>query len=424
MRTCLYRKHGPDAEVTMKDKRVLVIGGGVAGLSAAIDIADFGIAVDVIDRADFIGGHAIQFACKATDACVRCGACIAEEKLRTALAAPGITLRTGTRIDAVDRQEKFSASIVSKPAYIDPEKCTDCGLCLEKCPAPGAILSGASGGHHPFFALQETACLYMKDRSCGICRDICPEGAVTLEKIGGSSRIEADAIVVATGFDTFDPSDKPYGYGQFPDVVTTLELERVLKREGRALRPSDGARPRRIAFIQCVGSRDARLGHLWCSKICCGSALRMARLIRDRQPETEITLFYIDIQTFGRDFPSVYKKIETEIDLVRAIPGDIFANTDGSLRITFADEKTRKSAEAEFDLVVLSVGMIPCADAGRLADQLRIDPADTGFFRSGPLAERGVFVAGSARGPMSISETVASAGNAAWQVLRYLESGS
>lgn len=408
----------------MKDKRVLVIGGGVAGLSAAIDLAGFGIAVDVIERADFIGGHAIQFSCKATDTCVRCGACIAEEKLRTALAAPGITLRTGTRIDGVDRQEKFTATVVSKPAYIDPEKCTDCGLCLEKCPAPGAILPGASGGHHPFFALQETACLYMKDRSCRICRDICPEGAVNLEKRNDSGRIEADAIVVATGFDTFDPSDKPYGYGKFPDVVTNMELERVLKREGRALRPSDGSEPRRIAFIQCVGSRDAKIGHLWCSKICCGSALRMARLIRGRQPETEITLFYIDIQNFGRDFPAVYKSIRTEIDLVRAIPGDIFANTDGSLRINFFDETSRETIEAEFDLVVLSIGLLPCAETGRLAEWLRIDPAQTGFLRPGPLPERGVFVAGTARGPMSIPETVASAGNAAWQVLRYLENGS
>ena len=200
----------------------------------------------------------------------------------------------------------------------------------------------------------------------------------------------------------------------------------MLRQEGRAKRPSDNTQPKQIAFIQCVGSRDAKLKHLWCSKVCCGSALRMARLIKARQPETKITFFYIDIQTFGKDFEIFYKDVKEDVRMIRAIPGDILKTKDDLLRITFADNNTHETIEKIFDLVVLSIGITPCTGAQDMAGLLNIELDDTGFFstveKCGSTSKNGIFTAGTAMGPMSIAETVASSGNTAWRTLKYLNS--
>jgi len=197
----------------------------------------------------------------------------------------------------------------------------------------------------------------------------------------------------------------------------------MLRQESRVKRPSDNMEPKQIAFIQCVGSRDAKLNHLWCSKVCCGSALRMARLIKARQPETEIIFFYIDIQTFGKDFEIFYKDVKKDVRMIRAIPGDILKTKYDSLRITFADNSTHETVEEIFDLVVLSIGLTPCKGTQDMAKLLNIESADTGFFNtsgeSGLTSKDGIFTAGTAMGPMSIAETVANAGNTAWHTLKY-----
>jgi heterodisulfide reductase subunit A len=241
---------------------------------------------------------------------------------------------------------------------------------------------------------------------------------VTASGNGGSEVHEADALVLATGFQAYSPEDKPYGYGKFKNVVTNLELERMLRKENLPRRPSDGAFPERMAFIQCVGSRDARLKHLWCSQVCCASALRMARLIRFRRPETDIVFFYIDVQTFGADFDAFYERVKTEIRMVREIPADFYPVDDGRLRIPYFDAESGKEAETICDMAVLSVGMTPGPDNRDLAEKLGFSPAGTGFLED-PAAE-GVFIAGAAGGPMSIPDAVRSAGETAARVRNYL----
>lgn len=240
---------------------------------------------------------------------------------------------------------------------------------------------------------------------------------------GQTESVTAPAVILACGFAAFHPVEKPYGYGRFEDVITNLELERMLRAESIPRRPSDGAAPRRIAFVQCVGSRDSRIGNLWCSRVCCASALRMARLIRMRLPDTEIAFFYIDVQSFGKDFTAFYSAVKDELRMIRDIPGDVFPTADHRLKVVFFDPTESRSREDLFDLLVLSVGMTPARDTGSLADlfQLQVDPS--GFLPetlTGSGHPDGVFTAGAVCGPMSIAESVASGEAAALQTALYL----
>ncbi len=408
----------------MMAKKVLIIGSGVAGLTAASEMADLDIDVEIVEQSNFPGGHAIQYTCKATDQCVKCGACMVEEKLDRVVQNPKIRLMAGTRVQELSNAKGFSVTLQKKPAFIDPVKCSNCGICLENCPEKGAITQGFSKNHTPFYAISVEKCLYLKDQSCTACQAACPEGAINLDAVEMTETTPADAVILATGFTPFSPISKPYGYGKFKNVITNLEMERLLRRDGRALKPSSGTDAERIAFIQCVGSRDAKLNHLWCSKVCCGSALRMAGLVKARQPETRITLFYMDVQTFGRDFDKFYDKVREDVRLIRAIPGDIYPAAQDQLRVTFFDNASSESVQEEFDLVVLSVGMTPCDGLVKSAEMLKLPLAETGFAKQtatgGLTPEKGIFTAGAVTGPMTISESIASAGKTAFDVAKYL----
>jgi len=410
----------------MADKNVLIIGGGVAGLSAAIEFANLGIHVDLVEKSDFIGGHAISYACKAIhNTCVNCGACMVEEKLQSAVSHPNIKILTGSQVQNISKNSQFSASIRQEPQYIDREKCINCGLCLDRCPVDRAILQGFSKNNHPFYAVNKERCLYFKDQSCTICKDECPETAVDLDKNASEQPIEADAVLIAIGFQPYNPEDKPYGYGRFKNVVTGLELEGMIKRTGWVKKPGDNKPPEQIAFIQCVGSRDAKLNHLWCSKVCCGSALRMARLVKERQPETEITFFYMDVQTFGKDFEQFYRETREDIRMIRAIPGDFYETDDQRLKVNFVNNLTHETMEELFDLVVLSVGITPIEDIGSMSRMFKIGPDEFGFLKTDDkgisVSKNGIFTTGTVQGPMSIPETIADAGSAVWKIVKYFD---
>ncbi len=406
-------------------KSVLIVGGGVAGLSAAVELADLDIRVELIEKLNFLGGHAIGYACKAIhNTCVKCGACMVEEKLQRAVSHPNINILTGSQVQNISKGNRFSAGIRQEPLYIDPQKCTNCRLCFDRCPIDGAILQGFSKNNHPFYAVNREKCLYFKDQSCTICRDECPETAIDLHKKSSNYSIEADAVLVATGFEPFKSKDKPYGYGRFKNVVTGLELETMLKQSGRVKKPSGDNVLHKIAFIQCVGSRDAKLNHLWCSKVCCGSALRMARLIKERQSDTEITFFYMDVQTFGKDFEQFYRVAREDIRMIRTIPGDIYETNGQCLKVNYVDNQSHNTLEEIFDIVVLSVGITPCKDIGTMSQIFKIRPDEFGFLKTDDkgksVSKNGVFTAGTIQGPMSIPETIAGAGSAVWKIINYL----
>ncbi|MBU1713252.1 MAG: FAD-dependent oxidoreductase [Proteobacteria bacterium] len=346
------------------ESSVLVIGGGIAGLTVTHELAKLGIKVELVEKEPFLGGHAIQLTCKATESCAKCGACMVQEKLSNVICNENIIIHTGANLERISKNGRFIYNIQLNQNGTDKSKCTDYSS-------------------------------------------------------------SADAVVMATGFEPFNPVKKPYGYKVFKNVITNLELEGILKINGNAVRPSDGAPPDKIAFIQCVGSRDSKLNHLWCSKICCASALRMARVIKTRKPETSVTFFYIDIQGSGKDFEALYEKAREDFRMIRAIPGDIYKTEDDRIKTSFFDCLSKKNIEEVYDMIVLSVAMIPGQGTKKLAEILGIIPCDTGFVGSCEnndiAGAGGVFVAGTAGGPLSIAESITHAVKTAWDVVKYIK---
>ena len=405
--------------MNITEKHVTVLGGGVAGLSAALALSQFDLNVDVIESSPFLGGQAIRLACKATDACVKCGACLVEEKLQQALQNPRIRLFTNARLEKLRQDHGFFYDRLQTPHRVDPDRCTFCGQCLELCPA-GAIQTGTSSGHKPFFTLNPHACINTQDEDCQACQQGCPENAIHLDQKITQDACQSDAVILATGFTPFDPEIKPYGYRRFQNVITTLELEEKLRRTAGPLMTPKGKRIQNIAFIQCVGSRDAKLNHLWCSRICCGSSLRLARLIEWRQPDTSVTVFYIDIQNFGKNFDQFYHEAQDKFNFQRSIPADIFERNDGRLQVSYADSQTQAGQDATFDMVVLAVGLCPPKPLSDQEIPIDLRGSDEGFIRL-PESGTGIFAAGAATGPMGIAESIASAESAAWSTIRYLQ---
>jgi heterodisulfide reductase subunit A2 len=416
--------------MTSDCKSVLIVGGGVAGLSTALALADLGINVLIVEKAPFAGGHAVQLSCKATDACVQCGVCLVEEKLAKARSHPLVSLLTGSRLIRSEPirgdagNSGYPVRIEQTTAAIDPDKCTNCGRCEPICPEPKALIRGSSSQHQPYYGIDGDHCRHLVGEGCRLCASACPHDAIDLDRPRIIHQAPVDAIVIASGFNAFDPTPKPYGYGSSPNVITNLDLERILRQNGSPLRPSDGAEARKIAFIQCVGSRDRQLNHPWCSEICCGSALRLSRWIKREQPDSAITVFYIDIQTFGTDFDAFLTQARSELSFVRMIPGDIFTTPEQNLRVQYFDTHTQSEHESQFDLVVLSVGIAPNPDTEELAREWGLPLAEDGFIGNTNRSPdtRGIFSAGTVQGPMGIAETIAHAEAAALAAFRSLDS--
>ena len=408
-------------------KKVLVIGGGIAGLTAAWELARLNLDVELVEKSSFLGGHAIQFCCKAAEECQKCGACSVEKKLLEVVEEPRIRVHLRAELGKLTRNGRFSYAFSRQPLYIDPKECTNCGICFEKCPAPGAIVRGYSKNNVPLYAIDEGKCLYFLDGSCSLCQDLCPEKAIDLGQEPGHVSDKVDAIVVASGFKAFDPVDRPrYGYGINKNLITALDLERMLREKGDVVRPSDNKSPESVAFIQCVGSRDHKLGHGFCSQVCCGYAMRMAEAIRHRHPEIKVSIFYMDIQNCGKNFSKFYERCKENIRFVRFMPGDIFQGERDQLIVCYGDENDGHAVRELFDLVVLSVGIMPGSGNASLADILELDLDKHGFFAfadsldSTSTSRQGIFLAGTAQGPKDIADSMAQAGQAAHRVAQYL----
>ena len=382
-------------------KKVMVIGGGIAGLTAAWELAQTGVEVALVEKAAFLGGHAIQYACKATDTCQQCGACGVEKMLANVVGSSRITVHLAAEVATVAGDGPFAVALRPSGAVpqADPDRYdTDPDAC--------ASARGYSVHNAVFYG---------------------PDGGFDPQRVAAAADLTVDAVVLATGFTPFDPDAKPtYRHRELANVVTGFELERAKRIFGDIRRPSDGQVPAKVAFIQCVGSRDERLGHLWCSQVCCPYALRSAMATKHKHPEMDITVFYMDIQNTGNGFATFYEQCRSALRFVRTIPVDMYETADGAVRTRFMTEQDGTPVDETFDLVVLSVGIMPGADNPSLAGTLGLDLNGDGFFarpdllNSSTTGRSGLFVAGTAGGPMTIAGAMAHAGQSAAAVLQYL----
>ncbi|MBF0204330.1 MAG: CoB--CoM heterodisulfide reductase iron-sulfur subunit A family protein [Desulfamplus sp.] len=397
-----------------KTRKVLVLGGGIAGLTAAWELSRQNISVELVEKSCFLGGHSIGFTCKATDKCQQCGACSVEEMLKNVVSEPLINVHLRTQIKELKKSDRFMVSLVKSEVDL----------------SSGQVIKGFSRYNNPLYVT-----------------------ASDKDNMGSDGEIAVDALIVATGYSPFDPNRKStYGYGIWKNVITGLDLENIIRENGALVRPSDGKKPEKVAFIQCVGSRDERLGNLWCSEVCCPYAMRMAGTVKHDNPNADITMFYIDIQNTGKEFPVFYEKIKQNIRFIRTIPVDIYPLENDRLELRhMAEEEGSPSSEA-FDLVVLSVGIMPGKDTGKISEITGIPVTQDGFLdntvscsssqsvssdqtgisggstqpcscgtstQSG-LSAAGCFVAGTAGGPASIAATMADAGKTAFEAMKYL----
>lgn len=403
---------------------MLIIGGGIAGLTCAGHLSELGLSVVVAEQKPFIGGQALNFFCKATDTCQKCNYCLVEERLTEIVRDPQVTLMTRAELDQVEPLDggAFSVSIKQRPTYIDPARCTNCGICFQTCPAveEGAIVQGLpSSATHPLYAIDETSCHYFKDPQARLCQDHCPEKAIDLTRQPVLHSLKVGAIVLATGYTPFDPGLKSrLGYGQLPNVITAMELERMIRTKGQVLRPSDQKSPGRLAFIQCVGSRDLGLNHVFCSRVCCGYALRMGRAIKYRWPEIESFIFYMDIQNFGKDFLPLYEDARDTLTLIRGIPGSITPAPGERISLGFQTEGGGPFRQETFDLLVLSIGLMPGKGNKNWAEAFGLPINEDGFLT--PKDSPGIFTAGTVAGPMDIAQTIAHGGQTVRQVAKHL----
>ena len=390
--------------MSTESKKVMVIGGGIAGLTAAWELAGLGAQVALVEKADFLGGHAIQYACKATDECRQCGACAVESMLKNVVNEPAITVHLATEVAGINRNGNFTVNL----------KKIETAKSLKACEAG--------------YTADPTGCSAVRGYSPNNAKYYQADGSLNSETTGNADTLEVDAVVVASGFTPFDPRLKStYRYAELDNVISGLDLESGKRANGTVLRPSDGKPPKKVAFIQCVGSRDERLGNLWCSQVCCPYALRTAQAMKHKDPEVDITVFYMDIQNTGNDFPVFYRQCKDEMKFVRNIPVDMYATADDRIRTRFmAAEGGSEAVEDEFDLVVLSVGIMPAADNTTLSETIGAPLNGDGFFACADALNRvttgqaGIFVAGTASGPKTIAESIVHAGQSAGEVMKYL----
>jgi len=407
----------------MEPKNVMIIGGGIAGMTAAQELAEAGLNIDLVEKSGFLGGHAIQYTCKATSECLQCGACSVEKMLKDVVENDKINVHLSTEIESIENNNGYSIKVKKSAAFIDAQKCTNCGICYDKLKENDVIMQGYSKNNAPLYAVNRDKI----DENKIALKDVCPEGAISVSDKATLEDLSADAVVVATGFTPFDPNRKSvYGYDKFPNVISGLDLERIKRQKGFLARPSDGTEAQKIAFIQCVGSRDENLGNLWCSQVCCPYALRTAESLKHKNPDLDITVFYMDIQNTGKSFPVFYETCKNDIRFIRSIPVDIFPVENDKLNMRLFDEDQGTPVMETFDVVVLSIGIMPNSENEKLSAQLDITLDSDGFFKNSDELNKtstsndGMFIAGTAQGPKNIAASMAQAGQAASGVLKYL----
>ncbi len=414
---------------------VMVLGAGVSGIQAALDLATNGFRVYLVDEAPAIGGKMAQL--DKTFPTNDCSMCILSPKFVECSRHPNISLLTYHHLDKVAGEAgNFTVTLIKKPRYVKEDLCMGCPTCAHYCPVKitdkyNASLSSVKAIYGPFpqavpniFVIDRDACLYFQ-RKCKSCVPACKIGAIDFTQQKEETEIKVGAIILAPGYETFDPSLRgDYGYGQMKNVVTSLEFERILSasgpNQGKVLRLSDKQPPKKIAWIQCVGSRQVIPGgNSYCSAVCCTYTAKQVILAKEHDSNIEATVFHNDVRAFGKDFERFYQRAQS-LPGVRYIRSYVTTGKEiqdsKNVTIKFSDESGVK--EEEFDLVVLSVGLSPSSDVNELASKLSIKLnqhqfCETKGYKPMETSRPGIFVSGAFQGPMDIPESVITGSGAA-----------
>ena len=427
-------------------KRALVIGGGIAGIQAALDIAEAGFPVDIVEKNATIGGRMAQL--DKTFPTLDCSACILTPKMVDCAQSDKIEILSYSEIEAVKGfVGNFTVKIRRKARYVDETKCTGCKACMEKCPSRKGLnefnmgLNTRTAIYIPFAqaipnvaVIDPQQCIKLNTGKCGICSKICGAHAIDYEMKDTFIERQYGAIVVATGFKPISLENfNEYSYATEKDVITSLELERLMNAAGPTggtlLRPSDGTHPKVITFIQCVGSRDVSgCGKPYCSKICCMYTAKHAMLCREKYPDTDVYVFYIDVRTPGKNFDEFYRRAVEQygVHYIKGMVGKVTPE-NGKLKVQASDLLDNRQLHIDADMVVLAAAIEPDKSARPLATMLTASMDTNDFFTEAHPKLRpvesptaGVFLSGMCQGPKDIPETVAQASAAAAKVIGLL----
>ena len=432
-------------------KRALVIGGGIAGIQAALDIADCGHQVVLVEREPSIGGHMAQLS--ETFPTLDCSQCIMTPKMVDVANHPNIKLYTYAEIESVDGYiGNFSITIRRKARSVDEDKCTGCGVCMGKCPQkkiPNKFdqnLGLRPAIYVPFPqavpntpVIDRENCIKFKTGKCGLCQKVCGPGAVDYEQEDTLIVEPVGAIVVATGFDLYSIDEKPkgspikgygeFGHGKIPDVIDGMTFERLASASGptggKILRPSDGREPKQIFFIQCVGSRAREKGISYCSKVCCMYTAKHTMLYHHKVHDGQAYVFFMDARTPGKSYDEFWRRSieEEEAVYIRGMVSRLYQKGD-KIVVMGSDIAVGVQVEIEADMVVLATAVMPQKGADSLAQKLGISYDSYNFYseahaklRPVECATAGIYLAGACQGPKDIPDTVSQASAAAAKVM-------
>jgi len=432
------------------EKSVLVVGGGIAGIQASLDLADAGFKVYLVEKAPSIGGRMAQL--DKTFPTLDCSACILTPKMVDVAKHPNVTLLTNSEVTGVKGfVGNYEVTVIKNPRYVDEAKCVGCELCVKVCPVKvpdlfneklgqtRAVCIYSSHAVPKVAIINPNSCLRLKTKNkdvCGKCIQACDAKAIDFDQQPETISLKVGGVVVAVGSEVFDASKMPeFGYGRFKNVISNIEFERISDASGptsgKILSPETGKPPKALAFIQCVGSRDKRF-HEYCCRVGCMVALKQAILAREKIGEdVSIYVCYIDLRSFGKGYEEFYNRArDLDIEFVAGVPSEIHRASDGTLYFDVFEKGTNKLLEMRADLVVLANGLIPSNDVARVNELFHASRSADGFLLEAhpklrPLesSTAGIFLAGACQGPKDIPDTVAQASGAAAKAVDLLSSG-
>ncbi len=417
---------------------VLVVGGGIAGTQASIDLADSGFKVYLLESSTSIGGVMAQL--DKTFPTNDCAMCILAPKLIEAGRHQNIEIITNAQLEKLEGQPgNFKAKLHKQARYIKEDACTGCGICARNCPTEAIDLfneklasNKAVSVKYPqavplIFCINKDECI-----GCGVCEGVCKAHAIDYIQTGESIELDVGAVILAIGFDEFDPTPlKMYGYGKYPNVLSSIEFERILSASGPfgglVLRPSDGDIPSKVAFLQCIGSRDPAHSKDYCSSVCCMYTCKEAVIAKEHQHQVNPTIFSMDVRAYGKDFDKYIERAKDEygIRYIRRRIASIEEDPENhDLILTYEGDKG-ENIEEIFNMVILAVGLNPTKSAKELAEKLNIDLDEYGFCKTQPFnpiesSRPGIYVCGVFASPKDIPESVMEASAAAGQVQQLL----